>query len=149
MNTLHLKIPSNAMHRYDNYSTGHFGTRKSFGKIEFEPDKSSSEQSSVKTIVNQSLQKALTYTVYYIGNLLTNVFITSLYIVQVFSNHEACRTRSGFNVTMRYDIAFRLGFIIIAAEISNTNLFGIYIRFIKKREETSLGYNHQMKIILT
>ena len=149
MNTLHLKIPSNAMHRYDNYSTGHFGMRKSFGKIEFEPDKSSSEESSVNTIVNQSLQKALTYTAYYIGNLLTNVFITSLYIVQVFSNHEACRTRSGFNVTMRYDIAFRLGFIIIAAEISNTNLFGIYIRFIKKREETSLGYNHQMKIILT
>ena len=41
-----------------------------------------------------------------------------------------------------------MGLLVIAAEIVNTNLFGIYLRFLKKREEKKLGHIMRMKIVM-
>ena len=72
----------------------------------------------------------------------------SLYTVQAFSDHEKCVTESGYSITISYEIAFRLGLGVIVAETVNTNILGIYLKFLQRREMKKQGYIQQMKVMM-
>lgn len=72
-------------------------------------------------------------------SLLANVFMIALYAVQVFSRHEGCYSRSGFNITTRFEAAFKVGLCVFIAEMINTNICHIYCRMKVQVEERKCG----------
>ena len=66
---------------------------------------------------------------YYFASLLSNVFLLSLYIVLLAIEHTHCATNNGTNITDFFEIAFKLGFIVLIVDTVNTNCFYIYYRF--------------------
>ena len=69
------------------------------------------------------------YSVYYSGTLLYNVHLLALYIVQVFSEHETCLTKSSNNITDSFHLAFMLGFVVLLLDFINSGILIIYFRF--------------------
>ena len=71
-----------------------------------------------------------TYIGYYIALLLYNALLLAFYVIQVFSYHHVeCLNRAGLNVTDRFEFMFKSGLILLGADIVNTNMFNIYLRF--------------------
>ena len=68
------------------------------------------------------------FSVYYIANLLMNVFLLSFYVVLAASDHIPCKTKSGYNITQKFDFVFGLGAVIIAADAFNSAVPCIYFR---------------------
>ena len=64
-----------------------------------------------------------------------NITLLSLYAVQVFTPHHECLTRGGRNITDNFELAFLLGFIILAADFINSSFMTIYYRYKVQQEE--------------
>ena len=92
---------------------------------------SSSLKSGMGVIIN--------YSVYYICNLLANAFMIGMYTVMAFTEHQGCYTRSGFNITTRFELAFKVGLFVLILEVINSNILGIYFRAKAQREEDKCG----------
>ena len=70
----------------------------------------------------------MSYLSYFIVILLFNLLLLSLYVVEVSTEHHACKTRNGRNITTKYEFVFQAGLIILLVDSIN-NLFNIYLRF--------------------
>ena len=71
----------------------------------------------------------MSYLIYFTATLLFNMAILSIYVMQVFTEHHHCATRSGRNITEKFEFAFQIGFSILVIDVINTNLINIYLRF--------------------
>ena len=83
----------------------------------------------------------LTYAAYYTCSLLWNACLIAFYTVQVFTNHQACYTKTSRNITDRFEFAFQVGFAVHIADFMNTNLVGIYLKSRMAQEERSFGFS--------
>ena len=70
----------------------------------------------------------MSYLFYFIGILLLNMLLLSFYVMEVSTDHRACKTRGGRNITTKYELLFQAGLIILLVDGVN-NLFNIYLRF--------------------
>ena len=68
------------------------------------------------------------YLIYYTCNLLVNIVLLSFYVILVFSDHHACTTSHGRNITTSFEFAFKLGLGVLLIDAANTNLVNIYLR---------------------
>ena len=70
----------------------------------------------------------LFYYIYYIAYLFLNVFLISLYAVQVVAKHENCVNRSGQDTTEFFRLLFNIGFCLHVVEFVNAQVFCVYFR---------------------
>ena len=80
------------------------------------------------------------FSIYYIANLLANMFLLSFYVIQVFGiDHQSCKTKSGHDIAEHFYVMFNAGFIILAIETLNSSIPYIFFRFkIQQRKHESL-----------
>ena len=71
---------------------------------------------------------------YYTYHFLYNIVLLVIYIYQVYIDHAMCLTKSGADIGDSFDFAFLSGFIVISADILNSDCFGYYFRCKVSRE---------------
>ena len=76
----------------------------------------------------------MSYLFYFIVILLFNMVLLSFYVMEVFAEHHACKTRSGRNITEKYEFVFQVGLIILLIDAIN-NLVNICLRFKVQMDE--------------
>ena len=78
----------------------------------------------------------LTYTVYYLVQLLCSVLLISIYAVMIMSEHPTCFAfnESGLNAAEEFNFQFKLGFNLTLAEFVNSSLINIILRVKATRE---------------
>jgi len=76
---------------------------------------------------------------YYFCKLIFNIVLLSLYIMEVFTEHDACMSKGGINLTKKYTRAFLAGFIILIVDSINSTFFTIYFHFKAIKEEQDYG----------
>ena len=72
------------------------------------------------------------YPAYYASHLLVNVFLLSLYSIQMYIEHKPCTSSSGENITSDFKFAFGFGLFSLIAEVVNTQILAIYFRSLKQ-----------------
>lgn len=70
----------------------------------------------------------LNYCTYYVSQVLANAILLSAYIVQACYSHHPCLTKSGQNITLRFELSFKLGLIVIFLDSLNSSVVEIYLR---------------------
>jgi len=76
---------------------------------------------------------------YYFCKLCFNIVLLSLYIMEVFTEHDACVSKSGIDLTKKYTRAFLAGFIILIVDTINSTFITIYFHFKAIQEEQQYG----------
>lgn len=111
---------------YDDEQAGRLSTEHSL------PDKLARSLCS-RLIASQRL--------YYIYGLLFNAFLLCLYVVMVFSEHRACKSKSGkVDVTRNMEILFQVGFLAAVCSFVDAAFFELYMRQKSFREMSLNGY---------
>ena len=62
---------------------------------------------------------------FYLACLLSNVMFISLYAIQVYSQHSTCIV-NGNDVTVKFDLAFKLGLAIVFIDFINLNVLSFF-----------------------
>ena len=73
------------------------------------------------------MQWMIDYLIYFTTHLLTSIGLLTIYLIQVFSNHQPCTTVYGRNITQQMEFVFQLGFTILVVDCINTNLINFYL----------------------
>ena len=76
----------------------------------------------------------------YVFGLLSAAALTSFEGVMALHDHEYCFSEKGSNVTMSFDIAFRMGFCICALDLLITAFLEIYVLSMKYFDLNKQGY---------
>lgn len=76
----------------------------------------------------------------YVFGLLSAAALTSFEGVMAFQDHEMCFSEKGSNVTMSFDIAFRMGFYICALDLLITAFVELYVLLMKYYDLNKQGY---------
>ena len=79
------------------------------------------------------------YLCYFLFTLLVNVTLLALYAVQVIVDHQPCLNSESHNITQDFKMAFGIGLFVLIADVINSNLLEIYLRFQVQLEEHKFG----------
>ena len=79
----------------------------------------------------------------YMLSLLCNALLTSLYVVQVFSEHADCITPTGINILHDIKLAYQIGLYVVYVDVFSNNIISVYIKY-KASEKLKAKYSTEV-----
>ena len=128
-----MKMPNISINRLE---TMHFSPVKSNRSWRSSLTESDYSKSKLEPLAN--------FTVVYCFKLLYNIMLFSLYTVMVFSDHTACLTKSGKNITERFQTCFLLGLGILSIDFANSQVLLYYFKSKVQAEVDKCGVASQI-----
>ena len=86
-----------------------------------------SKKAKTKEARPDSMKWMIDYLIYFTSHLLSSIGLLTIYLIQVFSEHQPCTTVYGRNITENIEFVFQLGFTILVLDFINTNLINFYL----------------------